>query len=127
MVFGFFIASLIPAAISVFTFLKYFVMKDSYDNRKHLQLGCGLMIISQILQYVGIVVGAIFVSAVPAQSIWIFFIANGLNVFNYVYFMIMCELWTNLFTGEMTQLLGRPGGGGPGRGGVNYMTGGPIN
>ena len=80
------------------------------------------MIVSTIVQYVGIVLGAILVDSVPAQSVWIFFITNGLNVFNYVYFLIMCDLWTNLHSGEMAQLLGRGGGGG-----ATYMSGGPVN
>ena len=125
LVFAFFLASLFPAMISVFVFLKYFFTADSYDNRKHLQLGCGLMILSTIIQYIGIVVGALMVDSIPAQSIWVFFITNGLNVFNYVYFLIMCDLWTNLHSGELTHLLGNRGA--SNRGGGVYMSGGQVN
>ena len=57
-VFYVFCASLFPAFIAVYIFLKYFFMADSFENRKHLQLGCGLMIVSTITQYCGIVAGA---------------------------------------------------------------------
>ena len=36
LVFAFFIASLLPAVIAVYVFLKYFIGADSYENRKHL-------------------------------------------------------------------------------------------
>ena len=107
LVFGFFCASLLPAFIAVYIYLKYFCGDDSFINRQHLQLACGLMITSTICQYVGIVSGAVFQpDQIPTESIWIFLIIDGLNVFNYVYFMIMCEVWTAMHSeGQSTYLL----------------------
>ena len=126
LVFGFFVAALFPAMIAVYIFLKYFCMADSFDNRRHLQLACGLMIVSTITQYVGIVCGAIFYpDDVPTESIWIFFILNGLNTFNYIYFLIMAELWTAMHSGEATYLMqAQPTN--AYNGNSSYMTGGPI-
>lgn len=60
LVYGFYMAALVPAMIAVYIYLKYFCGDGSYDNRKHLQVACGLMVICTIIQYVGIVCGAIF-------------------------------------------------------------------
>jgi hypothetical protein len=45
-VFGFFIAALFPAMVAVYINLKYLCMTDSFENRRHLTLGCGLSIVS---------------------------------------------------------------------------------
>ena len=88
------------------------------------------MIVSTITQYVGIVCGAIWdPDAIPVESIWIFFILNGLNTFNYIYFLIMCEMWTAMHSGQSTYLLAAGPGGQPTsawNGNSTYMTGGPI-
>ena len=65
------------------------------------------MIVSTITQYIGICTGAVVQpDSVPVESIWIFFIIDGLNCFNYCYFLICCEMWTAMHSGEITYLMG---------------------
>ena len=136
LVFIFFMLSLFPAVIAIYIYIKYFMQEDCFDNRKHLSLACGLMIASTLIQYIGIVLGALLVESIPVQSIFVFLIADGLNILNYIYFFLMCEMWAGLYSGETAHLLGASqgaqganlwgGAGGTGRGGGTFMSGGPV-
>ena len=128
-VFGFYAAALLPAIIAVYIYLRYFLMSDSLNNREHLQLACGLMVVSTVTQYAGICTGAIFDGDnVPTESIWIFLILHGFNTFNYIYFYIMTSIWAQMHPEYQGPLLMGGGNGMEMYGGNNtaYMTGGPI-
>jgi hypothetical protein len=106
----------------VYVFLKYFCERDSYDNRQHLQLACGMMIIASIIQYLGIVVGSIVTDQIPGEAVIIYLLINGINVMNYIYFLMMTEIWTEMFSGGTTYLINQPGYGNAGQpyGGYGY-------
>lgn len=82
------------------------------------------MVISTVTQYIGICSGAIFDSQnVPTESIWIFLILDGLNTFNYIYFLIMTEIWTSMHPDSPSPSYEMMMYGGNN---TAYMTGGPI-
>ena len=58
------------------------------------------MILANIVQYSGIVSGAIFSDAVGFNAVLIYLPANGFNILWYVYFYMICKMWADLYTGS---------------------------
>ena len=60
----FYYVALVPAVGGFLIFVRYF-MKDSQETRKYLQDACGLMIIAEVIGYLGMVIGAIVSENIP--------------------------------------------------------------
>jgi len=68
-----------------------------------------MMILACILQYAGIVTGSIVTEQIPGEAVIIYLLINGINVMNYIYFLMMTEIWTEMFSGGTTYLINQPG------------------
>ena len=118
LVFGFFVAALVPQAIAIFIYLKYLVQQDSFRNREYLMLSCGLLMAANAIEYLGIMAGAIFSSAVEFQAILVYLPINGLNILLYGYFYQICSIWASMFNSKI--IISGPGP--SGRGGASLGT-----
>lgn len=74
------------------------------------------MIVACIIEYAGIVTGAIATDQIPTEAVIIYLLINGINVMNYIYFLMMTEIWTEMFSGGTTYLVNQPAYGGQGMG-----------
>ena len=72
-------------------FLHYYCSGDSFDNRSRLIMACGLLILAQLIQYVGILMGAALTDKVPINAILFSFMMNALQIMTYSYFLFVCQ------------------------------------
>ena len=66
-----------------------------------MMLSCGLMIVANLIEYIGIFLGAIFSKNVEFNAILIYLPINGMNILVYAYFYQMCSLWASMFSGRL--------------------------
>ena len=80
-----------------------------------MMVSCSMMIIANIIEYVGIISGAIFSKNIEFNAILIYLPINGMNVLVYAYFYQICAMWASMYTGKL--VISGPGP--SGRGGAS--------
>lgn len=82
--------ALIPIYICNFIFMKYLFTTDSYESRSTLIMGCGLMILAQLIQYASVLYGFLFTNNVNFNTLVFNFGINALQIMSYSYFLFVC-------------------------------------
>ena len=72
-----------------------------------MMLSCGMMIVANLIEYAGMVAGAVFSPTIPFNAVLIYLPINGLNVVMYAYFYQICSFWASMYSGNM--LISGPG------------------
>tara|TARA_B110000305_G_C19091670_1_gene471064 strand:- start:17 stop:298 length:282 start_codon:yes stop_codon:yes gene_type:complete len=80
-----------------------------------MMLSCGLLIIANLIEYIGVFSGAIFSANVELSAILIYLPINGMNALVYAYFYQICAIWASMYNGKV--LISGPGP--SGRGGAS--------
>ena len=93
--------AVVPQAIAFYIFAKYIVFKDSYENRNHLMLACGMMALANGIEYAGIIAGVLFSPNIPFQALLIYLSINGVNVLVYIYFYVICQQWAEMISNNL--------------------------
>ena len=91
----FYYVAVMPCFLSLLLFGFYFY-EDSKQSRKLLADACGLMIVAEVIAYVGIAIGSQISSNIPSGSILTFIPVNGLAALMYFYFRMICKEWQHL-------------------------------
>lgn len=73
-------------------FLNYYV-KDNAATRYNLVLACALMVFANIVEFSGALIASIIDPNVPGNIVFVFLPTNGLAIFIYWYFRIICQQW----------------------------------
>ena len=82
--------SLIPMLIANIIFMQYYCSMDTFDNRSRLIMACGLLILAQLIQYMGILFGAALTDKISINVVLFNFIMNALQIMTYSYFLFVC-------------------------------------
>ena len=85
-----------------------------------MMLSCSMMIIANIVEYIGIISGAIFSKNIEFNAILIYLPINGMNVLVYAYFYQICAMWASMYSGKL--VISGPGP--SGRGGASIGSAG---
>ena len=79
----------LPVILAFALFIYYFI-KDTKQSRGLLTLACFMMMISNVVAYAGIVIGALVVEDIPTAAIMTLLPVNGLGALMYFYFKYIC-------------------------------------
>ena len=93
----FYYIATIPSIFALFLFALY-IYKDTNENRGRLPLACALFIGVNVIEYIGMVCGAILSDNIPYGSIMTFIPVNGLGAWMYFYFRMICQQWKQMGT-----------------------------
>ena len=84
-----------------------------------MMVSCSMMIIANIIEYVGIISGAIFSKNIEFNAILIYLPINGMNVLVYAYFYQICAMWASMYSGKL--VISGPGPSGRGGASIGAM------
>ena len=79
----------LPVILAFGLFIYYFI-KDTKQSRSLLPLACFMMMISNVVAYAGVVIGALVVDDIPTAAIMTLLPVNGLGALMYFYFKYIC-------------------------------------
>ena len=85
-----------------------------------MMLSCTMMIFANIIEYIGIISGAIFSKNIEFNAILIYLPINCMNVLVYAYFYQICAMWASMYSGKL--VISGPGP--SGRGGASIGSAG---
>ena len=89
LIFAIEVIAFLPVILALSLFIYYFI-KDTKQSRGLLPLACFMMMVSNIIAYAGIVIGAFFVNEIPTAAIMTLLPVNGLGTLLYFYFKYVC-------------------------------------
>ena len=92
------VVALFPEVLAFNLFLMYYC-KDNRSTRYNLILACALMVLGNVIQYTGIIIGSILDPNIPTSAPFSFLLVNGLAAIIYWYFRYICVEWHTMSQG----------------------------
>ena len=95
LIFAIEVIAFLPVILALSLFIYYFI-KDTKQSRSLLPLACFMMMVSNLIAYAGIVIGALFIDDIPTAAIMTLLPVNGLGALLYFYFKYVCHEWEQM-------------------------------